>query len=139
MAFIIREGQEISNWYLIISFISAELFFLLARSRDITNAVKKNCQRTEDERKKIEEALRLKLILEAIFYLPAKVVLFRLTIFYLLYTQLLKVSQEPIFVYATIGIAAYMIPLKWMCRIIFDKFPEALKDTWDKAREDLGD
>jgi len=66
LVFIIREGQKIYSWYLIISFISAELLFLLSRSQDITNAVKKNWERTEDERKKIEKALRLKLILEAI-------------------------------------------------------------------------
>lgn len=129
----------ISRYPLIISFISAGLFLLLARSRDITNTLKKDSQRTEDERKSIEEGLRLKLILEAVLYVPAKVVLFRLTFFYLVYTQLLVVCPEPIFGYAIIGVAAYVIPLKWMFRVIMDKFPEALKYTWDKGKEDIGD
>ena len=79
----------------------------------------------------------MELILEAILYLPAKVAIFLMTFFYLLYPELLQIRNEPLFGYSVIGITAYVFPLKWLCFLIFVKFPEMLKQALDIGTKNM--
>lgn len=127
----------ISQYPLIISFICGELFLLLARNQDITNMFKSDNQRSLKEKSDIEDSLRLKLILETILFLPARVIIFRLTVFPLLYTRLLRINTEPFLWYAIMGIVAYAIPLKWLFRLFSYILPESFKYFLELMKKDL--
>lgn len=106
-------GQNIPLWcLLIITFLCAELFFLLARNSDIIKVLKKDNQRTEQEKLQVKQGLRRALFSEAFLFLPASIILFRLTVFYLIADRLLDSKPCIVFWYAAMGIAAYGFPFE---------------------------
>ena len=108
----IVNGEEgiVEEYPLIVSFICGFLFLLLTRSQDIIKILKRDGQRTEEEKLQFKQGLSRALILEAFLFLPASIVLFRLTIFPLIYEKLLLLRQDIVLWYAVLGIAAYGFP-----------------------------
>jgi hypothetical protein len=123
---------------IIVTLLCAQLFFLLTRSSDILIACKKDVQRTKEERLRIKNGLTRSLFLEAILFVPASVVLFRLAFFPIIYDKVLQINQNIVLWHAIIGIVSYGFPfaaIRQFVQIIALKTLQEFADISLKIKE----
>ena len=91
-----------------LTFISAELFFLLVRSNDLKNLAKRKEQRTAREQNRVTRGLLRSLLVECVVFVPASAVLL------LLLAPAVVPAGMPAeriaALYAAFGIASYGFP-----------------------------
>jgi hypothetical protein len=87
----------------ILTLVSAELVFVMARSADILIISKSKSQRTELEQHQVDRGLARSIILEALLFVPASAALILLIAPLLLPDRLLRGDLPLDAVYATIG------------------------------------
>jgi len=91
-----------------LTFIAAELLFLLVRSQDLKTLVKQEKQRTSSETHRVARGLLRSILLEVFIFVPAST-----TLLLFLAPLLISYSQPPIRMRATyvlLGIASYGFP-----------------------------
>ena len=124
--------NQFTNQYpLVVSFVSAYLFYILSRSTDITILVKSEQQRTDTENQEIQNGLMRSIILDLLLFIPASIVLFWLIIFPLIIDQLLQIKNEQTLWYAFMGITGYGFPFATMRNFIKMIALRTLKDFHD--------
>ncbi len=102
----------------IVTFVSAELIFVLSRSSEIQIAAKGDKQRTSGERERIKHGLARSLLLEAVVFVPASAVLL-LLVSPLLVTESASVLTRNIHLrHALIGILSYGFPFVFLKRVL---------------------
>lgn len=93
------------------TFIGAFLFFLIARSQEITIVLKESSQRTSDEEYRVKRGLRRSLILEIFMFVPVSALLIILiTPLLLPFTQIEDQEQKRYAWYTLLGIVSYGFP-----------------------------
>ena len=97
---------ELPPW--IVTFLSAELFFLLIRSSDIKTLAKRPAARTDNEIYRATHGLRTALLLECLLFVPASALLL-LLIAPLILSPVLSPARLNA-VHAALGIASYGFP-----------------------------
>jgi hypothetical protein len=106
----------------LISFGCAELFMLLMRARELTVLIKKQIQRSPVEREQVERGLLRSVLLEAVLFVPASVILVLVIVRPL--AQLLPLpgvfSTNPgsQALYGLLGILSYEFPFALVRRVV---------------------
>jgi hypothetical protein len=115
----------------LIAFLAAELFFLVARSKDFTTLIKRENQRTPREHNRVTRGLLRSTLLEALVYVPASTALLEL-LQPLLLPSTLELRQLQA-VHALIGLVSYGFPFTAI-RLLFTKIAlSTLKELGDAA------
>lgn len=91
-----------------LTFIGAELFFLIVRSRDLKTLAKRNDERTEHEQRRVARGLARSIGMEAIVFVPASAAL--LVLLSPLFIPPSTVPQKVYALYTLIGIGSYGFP-----------------------------
>jgi hypothetical protein len=105
-----------------IAVLSAELLFLISRKTEILILIKKNSQRTEEEKAKYGQGLYRILFAESMIVVPASLVLFRLCVFPIVCRFMFLTVNNIEFVYSTMGVVSYGFQFvsmtKWIEKIL---------------------
>jgi hypothetical protein len=124
----------------VFTFVTAELLFLLVRSQDFKNIVKKDQQRTARERHRLSRGLVRAIMLDMLVFVPASC-----TLLLLLSTLIVFRQEEPMHVrasYATLGLVSYGFPFAALraivTRIALNTLKEFATVAAPTAREDDG-
>jgi len=103
----------------ILTFVSAELFFILVRSGDLKNLFKRPGQRTKVESNQYSRGLARSVVLEAFIFVPASAVLLLLIAVPIVHSMTMS-PEKMRAVYALLGIASYGFPFG-MVRVLITR------------------
>lgn len=106
------------------AYLSATLFLLLARSRDLTILVKSRKQRTEDEQKEVDRGMLRSIMLEVVVFVPASATLALLVVLPLLESKIPNTRTA----YAMVGLVSYGFPFAAMRAIVVRIAQNTLKE-----------
>lgn len=102
----------------ILTFIGAELIFLLVRSQDFIIILKSKSQRSSLEQHQIDRGLFRGIFVEAFLFVPASAALILLISPILLPSNFLQNQSSVSAAYTLIGVASYGFPFATVKRII---------------------
>jgi hypothetical protein len=113
------EDDRMISSYLQVTFVSAELIFMLSRSADILIAVKSQRQRTPEERGRIGRGLIRSIVVEALVFVPASATLLYLSA-PLLAARLLETADSAtrVATHTVMGVVSYGFPFVVLKRAV---------------------
>jgi hypothetical protein len=120
--------EVIVQYPFIVSFLCAELFFLITRSSDIIIVCKRETQRNQQEKSSVRKCLIRSLLLEALVFVPASVALMLITVFPLISDRLPLIGEKEVAWYGVIGVIAYGFPFATIRRVVTKMALNTLKE-----------
>jgi hypothetical protein len=112
-----KKGLQMLSPKLII-FVSAELIFLLVKSREIQIIAKRKSQRTSSEQREVDRGLVRAILLELLLFVPVSATLILLITPLILTDSRLSRINSPLALYALLGILSYGFPFAAVRRLI---------------------
>lgn len=94
----------------LVMLLAAEMFLILTRAAEITIAIKRDSQRTPLEKKRIGQGLVRSLVLEFALFVPISVGLFRVALYPLFISDILRLYPNKVLWTSMMGVSAYEFP-----------------------------
>lgn len=118
--------------------VSAELYLMITRSREITVLVKQRSQRTTKEQIEVNRGLLRAVMLEALVFVPASAALVLMAIIPFCGDWIAKAGQgHQMGCYALLGVVSYGFPFAVTRRIIVGVAARTLTEFASIAHKDL--